>query len=105
MKLEFHNLAAVTDNTTNIMIGSELIAVNNLHKSLEILYTRDTISVKICDTLRNVETRIATYKLDKDEYLKFPERVAHYHQFFDLSKRHMIVVDAEIEDILNYYKA
>lgn len=105
MKLEFHNLAAVTDNTTNIMIGSELIAVNNLHKSLEILYTRDTISVKICDTLRNVETRIATYKLDKDEYLKFPERVAYYHQFFDLSKRHMIVVDAEIEDILNYYKA
>lgn len=105
MKLEFYDLAAVTDNTTNIMIGSELITVNNLHKNLEILYTRDTISVKICDTLRNVETRIATYRLDEDEYLKFPERVAHYHQFFDLSKCHMIVVDAEIEDILNYYKA
>lgn len=105
MKLEFHDLAAVTDNTTNIMIGSELLTVNSSHKNLEILYTRDAISVKICDTLRNVETRIATYKLDKDEHLKFPERVAYYHQFFDLSKHHMIVVDAEIEDILNYYKA
>ena len=105
MKLEFYDLAAVTDNTTNIMIGSELITVNNLHKSLEILYTRDTISVKICDTLRNVETRIATNRLDEDEYLKFPERVAYYRQFFDLSKHHMIVVDAEIEAILNYYKA
>lgn len=105
MKLEFYDLAAVTDNTTNIMIGSELITVNNLHKSLEILYTKDAISVKICDTLRNVETRIATYELDKDEYLKFPERVAYYHQFFDLSKHHMIVVDAEIEDILENYKA
>lgn len=41
MKLEFHNLAAVTDNTTNIMIGSELIAVNNLHKVLK-FYTRET---------------------------------------------------------------
>lgn len=105
MKLEFHDLAAVTDNTTNIMIGGELLTVNNSHKNLEILYMRDAISVKICDTLRNVETRIATYKLDKDEYLKFPECVAYYHQFFDLSKHHMIVVDAEIEDILNYYKA
>lgn len=51
MKLEFHNLAAITDNTTNIMIGGELLTVNSLHKNLEILYTRDTISVKICDTL------------------------------------------------------
>ena len=105
MKLEFHNLADVTDNTTNIMIGSELLTVNSLHKQLEILYTKDAISVKISDTLRNVETRIATYRLDKDEYLKFPERVAYYHQFFDLSKHHMIVVDAEIEDIVNCYKA
>ena len=105
MKLEFHDLAAVTDNTTNIMIGGELLTVNRSHKNLEILYTRDAISVKICDTLRNVETRISTYKLDKDEYLRFPERVAYYHQFFDLSKHHMIVVDAEIEGILNYYKA
>lgn len=104
MKLEFHDLAAVTDNTTNIMIGGELLTVNSSHKKLEILYTRDAISVKICDTLRNVETRIATYRLDEDGYLKFPERVA-YYQFFDLSKHHMIVVDAEIEDILNYYKA
>ena len=104
MKLEFHDLAAVTDNTTNIMIGGELLTVNSSHKKLEILYTRDAISVKICDALRNVETRIATYKLDKDEYPKFPERVACYRQFFDLSKHHMIVVDAEIEDILNYYK-
>lgn len=104
MKLEFHDLVAVTDNTTNIMIGGELLTVNSSHKKLEILYTRDAISVKICDTLRNVETRIATYKLDNDEYLKFPERVACYRQFFDLSKHHMIVVDAEIEDILNYYK-
>ena len=105
MKLEFHNLAAITDNTTNIMIGGELLTANNLHKSLEILYTKDAISVKICDTLRNVETRIATYRLDEDEYLKFPERVAYYRQFFDLSKHHMIVVDAEIEDILENYKA
>lgn len=51
MKLEFHNLAAITDNTTNIMIGGELLTVNSLHKSLEILYTKDAISVKICDTL------------------------------------------------------
>lgn len=85
MKLEFHNLAVVTDNTTNIAIGSEIITVNSLHKKLEILYTRDTISVKICDTLRNIETRIATYKLDEDEYLKFPERVAYYHQFLTLA--------------------
>lgn len=105
MKLEFHDLAAVTDNTTNIMIGSELITVKSLHKSLEILYTRDAISVKVCDTLRSVETRIATYKLDKDEYLKFPERVAYYHQLFDLSKHHMIVVDAEIDAVIENYKA
>ena len=58
MKLEFHDLAAVTDNTTNIMIGGELLTVNSSHKNLEILYMRDAISVKICDTLRNVETRI-----------------------------------------------
>lgn len=38
MKLEFHDLAAVTDNTTNIMIGGELLTVNNSHKNLEILY-------------------------------------------------------------------
>ena len=105
MKLELHNLAAVTDNTTNIMIGSELLTVNSSHKNLEILYTNDAISVKICDTLRNVEARIATYKLDKDEYLKFPERVAYYHQFFDLSKHHMIVVDAEIDAVIENYKA
>lgn len=74
-------------------------------KNLEILYTRDVISVKISDTLRNVETRIATYKLDEDEYLKFPERVAYYHQFFDLSKHHMIVVDAEIDAVIENYKA
>lgn len=105
MKLEFHNLAAVTDNTTNIMIGGELITVNSSHKSLEILYTKDAISVKISDSLRSIETRIATYKLDKDEYLKFPERVAFYHQFFDLSKHHMIVVDAEIDAVIENYKA
>lgn len=104
MKLEFHNLAAITDNTTNIMIGSELITVNSLHKRLEIFYTRDAISVKISDTLRNVETRIATYRLDEDEYLKFPERVVYYHQFFDLSKHHMIVVDAEIDAVIENYK-
>lgn len=32
MKLEFHDLAAVTDNTTNIMIGGELLTVNRSHK-------------------------------------------------------------------------
>lgn len=105
MKLEFHDLAAVTDNTTNIMIGGELLTVNSSHKSLEILYTRDAISVKVCDTLRSVETRIATYRLDKDEYLKFPERVAYYRQFFDLSKHHMIVVDVEIDAVIENYKA
>ena len=41
MKLEFHDLAAVTDNTTNIMIGGELLTVNRSHKTLR-SYTRET---------------------------------------------------------------
>lgn len=41
MKLEFHDLAAVTDNTTNIMIGGELLTVNSSHKTLR-SYTRET---------------------------------------------------------------
>ena len=40
MKLEFHDLAAVTDNTTNIMIGGELLTVNRI-KTLR-SYTRET---------------------------------------------------------------
>lgn len=44
MKLEFHNLAAITDNTTNIMIGDEIITVNSSHKVLK-FYTRKTLLV------------------------------------------------------------
>lgn len=42
MKLELHDLAAVTDNTTNIMIGSELLTVNSSHKTLK-FYTLKTL--------------------------------------------------------------
>lgn len=44
MKLEFHDLAAVTDNTTNIMIGGELLTVNNSHKNLK-FYTQEMLLV------------------------------------------------------------